>query len=369
MKKRIISLVIVLTILLSAPFAWADDGVKFQASSWAIGELEKAHREGLIPDILEGVDLTKTISREEFAGLAVRLYEKATGTEADAAAPNPFTDTANAEILKAYKLGITQGTSPTTFSPAVLIDREQCAVMLYRTIKIIAPAGNYSTEGVRDFADQKQISAWAAEGTKYMSKLGIIKGDNGGNFMPKAVTPEQEAAGYGMAAREAAILMSIRSYEQIKAGALGTSGNGTEPVPEEPAALDSTVVGSWILGTVTGAKYNQSTGKYEGGATGLGQEYIFKSDGSYSALVIWSNTIFLSGKYSVKDGVITLTERSALESNDGGSTWGEKEALPDAWAHFIAGTDAEGSYLLIGEEGVEPPLIDKTNARKYRAKQ
>jgi hypothetical protein len=48
-----------------------------------------------------------------------------------------------------------------------------------------------------------------------MSKLGIIKGDDAGNFMPKATTTAQTAAGYGMATREAAILMTVRTYETM----------------------------------------------------------------------------------------------------------------------------------------------------------
>jgi len=185
------------------------------ASSWAAAELDKADGYGLIPDILKGTDMTKPITREEFAELAVLLYEKASGKTAAPVSPNPFTDTSNPQILKAFSTGITAGTSATTFSPSVLINREQCATMLYRTIKAIAPNADYSTAGVSDFPDQKYISDWAVEGTKYMSKLGIIKGDDKGNFMPKATTSAQQAAGFGMATREAAVLMTVRTYDSM----------------------------------------------------------------------------------------------------------------------------------------------------------
>ena len=185
------------------------------ASTWAETELNKANELGLIPDILKGADMTKPITREEFCELAVLLSEKVTGTAAAPASPNPFTDTTNSQILKAYALGITTGTSATTFSPNTLINREQCATMLLRAIKAIAPNADYSVSGVNDFPDQKDISSWAADGAKYMSKLGIIKGDNAGNFMPKATTTAQAAAGYGMATREAAILMTVRTYETM----------------------------------------------------------------------------------------------------------------------------------------------------------
>ncbi|GAB1476329.1 hypothetical protein MASR2M70_11630 [Bacillota bacterium] len=186
-----------------------------QSSAWAAPELKQAESFGLIPDILKGKDLTKPITREEFCELAVLLYEKVTATAATKASPNPFTDTSNPQILKAYQLGITKGISDTTFEPNTLINREQCAAMLYRAIRAIAPDGDYSVVGVNDFPDQKQISSWAVESTKYMSKIGIIKGDAGGNFMPKATSSARHAAGYGMATREAAILMTVRAYDKI----------------------------------------------------------------------------------------------------------------------------------------------------------
>lgn len=183
------------------------------ASSWAETELNSANELGLIPEILKGADMTKPITREEFCELAVLLYEKVTLTTAVSAASNPFTDTTNPQILKAYELGITTGTSNTAFSPKTLINREQCAAMLFRAIKAIAPDADYSVAGVKDFPDQKSISAYAVDATKYMSNMSIIKGDDSGNFMPKATTTAQIAAGYGMATREAAILMTVRTYE------------------------------------------------------------------------------------------------------------------------------------------------------------
>ncbi len=184
-------------------------------SDWAKPELQNAYDLGLIPDILVGADMTKPITREEFCELAVLLYEKTTEKESEPVSPNPFKDTTNVMILKAFKLGITTGTSDTTFSPNVLINREQCSAMLFRAIKAIKPDEDFSVEGIKDFPDQKYISGWAVEATKYMSKTGIITGDTGGYFMPKATTTAQEAKGYGMATREQAIAMSVRTYEKI----------------------------------------------------------------------------------------------------------------------------------------------------------
>ena len=112
-----------------------------KASSWATPELKKADELGLIPDSLRGADLTKPITRAEFAAVSVKVYEALSGTKAIPAVNNPFTDTKAIEVLKAYNLGITAGTSPNKFSPDMLLNREQAATMLTRVFKKVALAG------------------------------------------------------------------------------------------------------------------------------------------------------------------------------------------------------------------------------------
>ena len=185
-----------------------------KASDWAKPALDEANEKGLIPKSLIGADMTKPITREEFAELAVILYEKTTGTAAQAASPNPFTDTTNPEILKAYKLEIAKGISDTKFAPNDLTNREQVATMLSRAIRKMVPNGDFSIAGAPTFTDEKDISPWALEHVKYMSKLGVIQGADG-KFMPKAATTAQAAAGYGTTTREQAIAMSLRSYKAV----------------------------------------------------------------------------------------------------------------------------------------------------------
>ncbi len=184
------------------------------ASSWAKPEIDEADKNGLIPDSLKGADMTKPITREEFAELTVKLYERTTGKAALEASTNPFVDTKNPEILKAFNLGITTGTSATTFTPKNQINREQVASMLSRAIRIMVPGADFSTAGAPTFTDEKNISSWAIEHVKYMSKLEIIKGTDG-KFMPKAVTSAEIASGYANTTREQAIAMSLRTFNKF----------------------------------------------------------------------------------------------------------------------------------------------------------
>ena len=56
--------------------------VPASGSEWANEELEKADAMGLIPDCLEGEDLTQPITRAEFAAVAVKVYEALANGEA-----------------------------------------------------------------------------------------------------------------------------------------------------------------------------------------------------------------------------------------------------------------------------------------------
>jgi hypothetical protein len=147
--------------------------------------------------------------------------------------------------------------------------------------------------------------------------------------------------------------------------AADTSKPSPEVPPETPQeAPDTPVEGAWMLGMVSMGELNTDTGKYDD-AQGMGQVYTFKPDGTYTALVIFGDTIWLTGHYSVEGDVLILTDRTAEESKDGGKTWSAPEVLPDASAPFAAETDERGTYLLLGEEGATPPLVEKENALKY----
>ena len=74
------------------------------------------------------------ITREEFAEVVVKAYEKYAGKEASYTDTSVFTDTKNPEIFKAYELGIVNGIGGGKFAPNNLITREQMAAMLYRFV-------------------------------------------------------------------------------------------------------------------------------------------------------------------------------------------------------------------------------------------
>lgn len=194
-------------------------------SAWAKDEITEANQAGLIPSTLKDADMSRRITRAEFAAVSVKLYETLTGKTAKTGSV-PFTDisghTNKNDIAKAYKLGIAVGVSDTRFDPNTDIPREQLATMLCRTIKkyrfdgwTIETDDQYflDTEGVRKFADDAQISGWAKPSVYYMVKQGIVSGVGNNCFAPKNITSAQSAQGYATATREQAIAMSLRIYK------------------------------------------------------------------------------------------------------------------------------------------------------------
>lgn len=160
------------------------------ASSWALVDLRAARDSGLtIPT--SDLSYNQPITREKFAEVSVKLYEALSGTKAPAATKNPFTDTTNPEILKAYTLGIVKGTSANTFSPDAKIDRESIATMLMRAVNAAGTKLRAGTPVI--FADNGMISSWAKDAVSAMSSANIVRGVGSNRFNPKGTATVEEA--------------------------------------------------------------------------------------------------------------------------------------------------------------------------------
>lgn len=174
------------------------------ASSWAVGELNQAAAEGLITERIKD-NMSAPITREEFAELAVKFYEKFTGQPAVYTDMSAFTDTTNPEIFKAYNHKIVKGVGNNKFAPNNLITREQMAVMVTNAIRAVEPTLDFSTAGVPRFADQGKISAWALESVKFANKNTIMRATAAGLINPQGTTT-----------REQAVIMIYRAYALYK---------------------------------------------------------------------------------------------------------------------------------------------------------
>ena len=200
------------------PVFAANDAAYMGASSWAAAELDKAVEYGLITQRIKS-NMSAKVTREEFAEIALKLYEKYTGKSA-LQGNTRFSDTSNPEILKAADLGLVTGVGDNRYAPAELVTREQMATILFRAMKVINPAADYQTQSAAVFADDNKVESWAQEGVHYCYKVQIVKGVGKVNGTDR-FDPD------GNATREQAVLVSLRAYESL-AGKSSTVDTGTD---------------------------------------------------------------------------------------------------------------------------------------------
>jgi len=157
------------------------------ASTWAHDGITAAIEKGFVPTDLQG-NYTAVITRAEFCRMAVKWVEYATGKNIDtilaerglSRRQNAFSDTADPDILAAYALGITSGTTaptdtaPGMFSPNGQFTREQAATMIMNTCYVIG--ADVSNPPLSDFSDLNTASSWARKGINFVRANGIMQG-------------------------------------------------------------------------------------------------------------------------------------------------------------------------------------------------
>ena len=139
-------------------------------SNWALPEIDAARLNGLVISDADK-NYQNNVSRELFCRQVVNMVETVLGHEVSITISNPFADTSDEDIIKAYQLGVVNGVSETKFVPNDPITREQIAAMMMRgarklddlTGKAFADAPDIS--GIT-FSDQGEISGWALEDIK-----------------------------------------------------------------------------------------------------------------------------------------------------------------------------------------------------------
>ena len=171
-------------------------------SGWAVEPVNTAIEKGVYSmDVAQShnCDLTGSITRGEFATLAMYLYGAMANTN-DFTRPveSPFVDvdesTPNFKyILGAYELGIVEGNSTTakTFGPDQLVSRQDAALMLSRVYEIVGgeiPKGASTT-----FTDNDKIGSWAMDAVAFMSSKEIINGMGGNRFDPRGNASVEQA--------------------------------------------------------------------------------------------------------------------------------------------------------------------------------
>lgn len=166
-------------------------------STWAQTYVDTAETSGFIPAETLGNDYTESITRAEFAALAVQTYETISGNEISYTASDFADCTNNEDVSKAYALGILAGynsaesTSDVRVGPDNLITREQAATMLARLSEKLGKP--MTAADSLPFTDS--IADWAYENVAQVYNAGIMTGTSDTTFSAKSnYTIEQSIA-------------------------------------------------------------------------------------------------------------------------------------------------------------------------------
>lgn len=172
-------------------------------SAWAKDVVDRAVKLAMPPvyvDLAHNFDFRGSVTRGEFAGIAMQLYSKLGGVIEEEPGDDevPFVDVEAGTdmglfILDAWRLDIVKGTSTTakTFEPNKPVSRQEAALMLSRVFEAVGgeiPAGASTT-----FADNGEISSWAMDAVAFMSAKGIINGVGANRFDPKGNASVEQA--------------------------------------------------------------------------------------------------------------------------------------------------------------------------------
>lgn len=169
------------------------------ASAWAFEELDRAVGFSMVPDSIRD-DMKKEITREEFSEIIVRLYELQTGSTVNYDGQS-FVDTDNPEVLKAARLGIVNGVGGGKFAPDNLVTRQEIAVMLVRTLKVVNPDLDLTYDDSA-YTSESNIASWAKDPVFFMRSKEILKGDDKGLINP-----------LGHTTREQAVILALRTHD------------------------------------------------------------------------------------------------------------------------------------------------------------
>jgi len=170
---------------------------------WAYDEVIASIEADLVPGDLQNM-YRLNVTRKDYASLVIKavctildtnvedLVMERRGRSLDSFIHEyPFNDTAGKDIISAYALGMVTGYGDGTYKPYNNITRQEAAVLLMRTAKVL---GLDTADPPKvEFKDSNQIDEWAAEGVYYVYREGVMTGTDKDIFSPLSGYTRQQA--------------------------------------------------------------------------------------------------------------------------------------------------------------------------------
>ena len=166
--------------------------VDITSGHWAKKYIEELAAKKIVSGVDGGhFEPDRTVTREEFLKMVIGAFgitRKPGNTE--------FSDIQSGAwyedyVVTAYKEGLINGVSDTEFGVGQNITREDMAVIMERVLARLEVdfIGN-----VKTFQDAGDISDYAASAVNNLTMVGVLSGDEAGNFQPKKFATRAEAA-------------------------------------------------------------------------------------------------------------------------------------------------------------------------------
>lgn len=199
MKKRILSLVLALTMTASAlPLAAnaaTTDFSDVSDNAWYKTAVDYAVENDLFSGNGDG---TFSPNGDMTRAMFVTVLSKIAGADVTTAADAGFTDVPDTWFTDfvnwAAGKGYIAGTGNNKFEPNTPITREQIAVILRNYMEAEDIKLDAAADVVDSFKDASKISSWAVDAVDKIRTLGLMSGDEKGNFNPTDDLTRAEAA-------------------------------------------------------------------------------------------------------------------------------------------------------------------------------
>ncbi len=177
-------------------------------SSWFEPNYKEIQNLGLLPSSFSGLDLTKPITRGEMADLAVQAFEKATGNGIEVERTDYFSDTTDANIIKASEYGIVSGYPDGTYRPGNPLTRQE----FFKIVENFCTSGAFnpsaSNGSLSGFSDAASVSDWAKNAALICVGYGFVQGSSSGSSVKLNPT--------STTSREEAMTIFLRCYKKLK---------------------------------------------------------------------------------------------------------------------------------------------------------
>lgn len=247
-KKYIVAILLVTIFTTSFSGLSYGENMNFKDidKSYAKEEIEALFKDGIMNGKDQGYFKPKDkMTRAELAAVIVRLLK----LEEDKEAAKVFEDVPENAWYIGYigaliKAGITDGTSPTTFSPNKNVTRQELAVFFIRALGLEQSAKEQKIKP--NFTDNKEIEPWATHHVGLASKIGFINGisnsDGSYRYEPKKFAERQALAklAYSFNYNKDSYINIIKEEEipEEPKDTTSTEKKSEDPKPAEPKPID-----------------------------------------------------------------------------------------------------------------------------------